>query len=39
MRAVIEALERCANPHACPHGRPTLLTFAAADLARRFGRG
>ena len=38
MRALLQDLEACENPHTCPHGRPTLLAFPAADLERQFGR-
>ncbi|HSM58729.1 MAG TPA: DNA mismatch repair endonuclease MutL [Candidatus Sulfomarinibacteraceae bacterium] len=38
MEAMIEQLERCQNPHTCPHGRPTLIHLSAAQLARQFGR-
>ena len=38
MRALLHDLEACDNPHTCPHGRPTLLAFPAADLERQFGR-
>lgn len=38
MEAMIEQLERCQNPHTCPHGRPTLIHLSASTLARQFGR-
>ncbi len=38
MRAILRDLERCASPHTCPHGRPTLVHLPTADLERRFGR-
>jgi DNA mismatch repair protein MutL len=38
MEALIQQLEACANPHTCPHGRPTLIHLSAAQLARQFGR-
>ncbi len=38
MRTLLRDLERCNNPQTCPHGRPTLIEFAADDLYRRFGR-
>lgn len=38
MEAMIRQLERCQNPHTCPHGRPTLIHLSAAALARQFGR-
>ena len=36
--ALYERLQRCADPHTCPHGRPTMLRLDAASLARAFGR-
>ncbi len=39
MLALLRQLEACADPHSCPHGRPTLVEIAAADLLREFGRG
>ena len=38
MRRLLHDLEACENPHTCPHGRPTLIEFEAAELMRRFGR-
>ncbi len=38
LRALLRDLERCLNPHTCPHGRPTLLRLSNQDLARRFLR-
>lgn len=38
MSALLRDLERCRNPHLCPHGRPTLVEIAADDLWREFGR-
>jgi DNA mismatch repair protein MutL len=38
MEAMIHQLEACANPHTCPHGRPTLIHLSVAQLARQFGR-
>ena len=38
MSALLRQLEQCADPHSCPHGRPTLVEIAAADLLREFGR-
>ena len=37
-RALLEALARCATPHTCPHGRPTMLHLSRAALERSFGR-
>jgi len=38
MRALIADLAECASPLTCPHGRPTLIAFDMAFLARAFGR-
>ncbi len=38
MEAMIWQLEKCQNPHTCPHGRPTLIYLSVAQLARQFGR-
>jgi DNA mismatch repair protein MutL len=38
MEAMIRQLEACANPHTCPHGRPTLIHLSVGQLAREFGR-
>lgn len=38
MEAMIQQLERCQNPHTCPHGRPTLIHLSASTLAKQFGR-
>ena len=35
---LLNALERCETPWACPHGRPTALVLSELELARRFGR-
>lgn len=37
-RALLRALEGCASPHTCPHGRPTMLHLSSEALARSFGR-
>ncbi len=37
-RALLAALERCALPQTCPHGRPTLLHLSREQLRRSFGR-
>jgi DNA mismatch repair protein MutL len=39
MRALVRQLEQTANPHTCPHGRPTIIKLSAAQLEREFGRG
>ena len=38
MSALLRQLEACADPHSCPHGRPTFVEIASADLLREFGR-
>ncbi len=38
MTALLRDLEQCANPHSCPHGRPTLVEVPATDVLRQFGR-
>ena len=38
MRALVRQLEQTANPHTCPHGRPTVIRLGAAQLEREFGR-
>ncbi len=38
MSALLRDLERCQNPHSCPHGRPTLVEIAADDVLRQFRR-
>ena len=38
MTALLRQLEACDDPHSCPHGRPTMVEIAAADLLREFGR-
>ncbi|MGB9964004.1 DNA mismatch repair endonuclease MutL [Halobacterium hubeiense] len=36
--ALLDALDGCENPYACPHGRPTLIRVDADELAERFER-
>ena len=38
MIALLDQLEATANPHTCPHGRPTMLHFSAAHMEQEFGR-
>jgi DNA mismatch repair protein MutL len=38
MEELVRALEQCANPRTCPHGRPTMIHLSVEQLAREFGR-
>ncbi len=38
MRELIRQLEPVANPHTCPHGRPTMIHLGSGQLAKEFGR-
>mgnify|MGYP002858283267 CR=1 FL=1 len=38
MEILLENLSRTAHPHTCPHGRPTIIKFTSADLAKMFKR-
>jgi DNA mismatch repair protein MutL len=38
MQALVRQLEETANPHTCPHGRPTIIKLSAAQLEKEFGR-
>jgi len=38
MNALVDQLFATSRPHGDPHGRPTFLQIALADLDRRFGR-
>jgi DNA mismatch repair protein MutL len=38
MSELIRQLELCASPRTCPHGRPTMIHFSAAQMAKEFGR-
>ena len=38
MRALLEELDTTANPHTCPHGRPTMVHFSSYHVEREFGR-
>jgi len=35
---LLSALDDCANPYACPHGRPTIVEVDGDELAARFER-
>ena len=38
MRELIRQLEQSANPHTCPHGRPTMIHLSSGQLKKEFGR-
>jgi len=38
MRELLRQLERCATPHTCPHGRPTMIHLSSSQLKKEFGR-
>ena len=38
MRELIRQLEPVANPHTCPHGRPTMIHLGSGQLKKEFGR-
>ncbi len=38
MENLVFQLYRTKNPHTCPHGRPTVVTFSRADLDKLFKR-
>jgi DNA mismatch repair protein MutL len=38
MRELVRQLERCASPHTCPHGRPTIIRLSTGQLEKEFGR-
>jgi DNA mismatch repair protein MutL len=38
MEELVRALEKCASPRTCPHGRPTMIHLSVEQLAREFGR-
>ncbi|MFB6130575.1 MAG: DNA mismatch repair endonuclease MutL [Salinigranum sp.] len=35
---LLEALDDCENPYACPHGRPVIIEFDREDIEDRFER-
>lgn len=38
MDSLLRQLERCENPHTCPHGRPTMIHMSTMQLEKEFGR-
>ena len=38
MQELVRQLEACAQPHTCPHGRPTMIHMSSGQLEREFGR-
>ncbi len=38
MRALVQQLEQTTMPHACPHGRPTMIQLSTSQLEKEFGR-
>ena len=38
MQGLIHQLERCENPHTCPHGRPIMIHLSNKQLEKEFGR-
>jgi len=38
MEEIFNQLFKCENPHACPHGRPTFITFSIDDFEKWFRR-
>lgn len=38
MEILLKELSATPHPHTCPHGRPTIIKFSAADLAKMFKR-
>ena len=38
MQELVRQLEGVANPHTCPHGRPTIVKLGRDYLERHFGR-
>jgi DNA mismatch repair protein MutL len=38
MTELTRQLERCDQPHTCPHGRPTMIHLSTSQLEREFGR-
>ncbi|RJX47087.1 DNA mismatch repair protein MutL, partial [Halonotius pteroides] len=38
VEALLEALDGCENPYACPHGRPTVIEVSTEEVETRFER-
>ncbi|MBR4643198.1 MAG: DNA mismatch repair endonuclease MutL [Selenomonadaceae bacterium] len=38
MQILLNDLSKTPHPHTCPHGRPTIIKFSSADLAKMFKR-
>lgn len=38
MEILLRDLAKTPHPHTCPHGRPTIIKFSSADLAKMFKR-
>lgn len=38
IKALLDGLNKCANPYTCPHGRPTLIKLSLADIEKMFER-
>ena len=38
VEALLEALDGCENPYACPHGRPTVIEVPTEEIETRFER-
>ncbi len=38
IRGLLEALDGCENPYACPHGRPVIVEIESAEIDDRFER-
>ncbi len=38
MELLLKELSRTPHPYTCPHGRPTIIKFSSADLAKMFRR-
>ncbi|WP_181691438.1 DNA mismatch repair endonuclease MutL [Natronomonas sp. LN261] len=38
VKGLLEALDGCENPYACPHGRPTVIEVSTSEIDERFER-